>query len=47
VQNGNYPGCFNDEAWFGLNAESAASPLNVLNPRPTLTTLQQTWAAEN
>ena len=47
VKNGNYAGCFNDEAWFGLNSLSPGSPLNGLTPRPTLSILQQTWATEN
>ncbi|HEY6484849.1 MAG TPA: hypothetical protein VIX83_00505 [Candidatus Cybelea sp.] len=44
--NGHYPGCSNDEAWFGLNSVSRGSGvLDVLTPRPTLKQITQSWAA--
>jgi hypothetical protein len=43
--NGAFPGCYNDEGWYGLNAISAGTP-NVLTARPTLAALKNTWAQE-
>jgi hypothetical protein len=45
--NGNYPGCYNDESWFGLNSLSAGngSP-STLNARPTLAALQTVWQGQ-
>jgi hypothetical protein len=45
VFNGAFPGCSNDEGWYGLNAISPG-PLNGLTPRPTLSWLRDTWAKE-
>ena len=36
--NGGFPGCSDDQAWFGLNSVSPGSGgVDVLTPRPTLT----------
>jgi hypothetical protein len=43
--NGHFPGCSNDEAWFGLNSVSKGSGgLDILTPRPTLDQIKQDWA---
>lgn len=45
--NGAYPGCNNDEGWYGLNSVSKGSgALNVLTPRPTLGTLKEAWSRQ-
>jgi len=42
--NGGFPGCSDDQAWFGLNSVSAGSgALNVLTRRPTFAQLKQSW----
>jgi hypothetical protein len=43
VENGNYPGCYNDEAWFGLNSNERGFP-NPRKPRPTLNAIKAVWA---
>lgn len=44
-QNAVFPGCYQDEAWFGLNAMSKGNP-NVQTPRPTLNALKAVWATQ-
>ncbi len=48
VFNGNYPGCGEDSAWYGLNAisKSGGPGVDKLTPRPTLTALQNAWAQQ-
>lgn len=46
--NGHYPGCSEDQGWYGVNALiKGANDLDTLQPRPTLKTLTDTWANEN
>lgn len=45
--NGHYPGCSEDQGWYGLNELSKGSgDLDTLTPRPTLATLKTAWANE-
>lgn len=49
VTNGAYPGCFNDESWFGLNSVQLGTPQgapDVLTARSSLQTLKNAWANE-
>ncbi|HET9392439.1 MAG TPA: hypothetical protein VFO29_02780 [Candidatus Rubrimentiphilum sp.] len=49
VTNGAFPGCFNDESWYGLNAVSLGTPQgapDVLTARSSLQTLKNAWANE-
>ncbi len=41
--NGAFPGCSEDQAWYGLNAVQRGGGLDVLTPRPTLDQLKQSW----
>lgn len=43
--NGAFPGCSNDESWYGLNATVPGSP-DVLTPRASLTAISQVWKSE-
>ncbi len=43
--NGAYPGCNEDSGWYGLNQVAPGTP-NQLNPRATLTALQNVWATQ-
>jgi hypothetical protein len=43
--NGAFPGCSNDESWYGLNSTVPGSP-DVLTPRPSLTAISQVWKSE-
>jgi len=46
--NGHYPGCSEDQGWYGLNAlTKGPNDVDTLNPRPTLQRLVDTWANEN
>jgi hypothetical protein len=45
VKNGNFPGGFNDEAWYGLNSLDRGEP-NVLEQRPVFGAMKRTWASE-
>ena len=44
VFNGAFPGCSNDEGWYGLNAVSKTDGVDALTPRPPLDWLRDTWA---
>src|SRR5262249_30100905 len=45
--NGHYPGCSEDQGWYGLNAVAkGAGTVDSLQQRPTLDALKATWAAE-
>lgn len=46
--NGAYPGCNEDQGWYGLNsvAPGAGGGLDVLTPRATLSALQAEWGRE-
>ncbi len=44
--NGAYPGCNEDQGWYGLNSVSRGATIDVLTPRPTLAALQAEWARE-
>jgi hypothetical protein len=45
--NGHYPGCTEDQGWYGLNQVSkGGGSVDALTPRPTLKALQDTWGAE-
>lgn len=50
VANGSYPGCYNMEGWFGLNADEQdrGDPYlpNKHRPRPSLDALKAAWASE-
>jgi hypothetical protein len=55
VNNGNFPGCYDDQAWFGLYQEKRASggdkPFPARNPdvrtaRPTLAALEAVYELE-
>ena len=41
-----FPGCINDEAWYGLNAIAAGTP-NVFTQRPTAPALQSVWIKQS
>jgi hypothetical protein len=41
--NGHYPGCNEDQGWYGVNTVSPGGSLDVLTPRPTLPALQSVW----
>ncbi|HVN69467.1 MAG TPA: hypothetical protein VMU38_07465 [Candidatus Binatia bacterium] len=44
--NGGFPGCSEDQAWYGVNAVSKGNGTNdVLTPRPTLGQLTQSWSS--
>ena len=45
ANNVNFPGGFDDEGWFGLNAIAAGTP-NKLTQRPTFTALKTAFAAQ-
>jgi hypothetical protein len=40
---GQFPGCYNDEAWYGLNSDGPGFP-NKRIPRPTLLAIKGVWA---
>jgi hypothetical protein len=40
-----FPGGWDDEGWFGLNAVAKGTP-NVLTQRPTYTALKKVWASQ-
>ena len=44
--NGAFPGCSNDEAWYGLNAAPPGPPGSPLVPRSTLNAISQVWKSE-
>ena len=43
--NGAFPGCSNDEAWYGLNSTVPGTP-DALTPRPSLTAISAIWQSE-
>jgi hypothetical protein len=43
--NPKFPGGWNDEGWYGLNAIATGAP-NVLTQRPTYTALKKVWASQ-
>jgi len=42
--NGAFPGCNEDQGWYGINAVSKTGGVDALTPRPTLSWLRDTWA---
>ena len=54
VSNADFPGCYDDQAWFGLNADKKNGagdpfprrPADTRVPRPTLKAMTNVWAKE-
>jgi hypothetical protein len=46
--NGAFPGCYDDEGWFGLYsvARGTQGSPDILTARPTVSALQTLWAQE-
>lgn len=44
--NGAYPGCNEDQGWYGVNSVSRGTSIDILTPRPTLSALQAEWGRE-
>jgi hypothetical protein len=46
VQNAAFPGCYNDEGWYGLNSNNADFIPNRHIGRRTLNAIKAVWAAQ-
>jgi hypothetical protein len=54
IANADFPGCYDDQAWFGLNADKKNGPGDPFSkrspdtrePRPTLDAIKAVWAKE-
>jgi hypothetical protein len=54
VDNGRFPGCYDDQAWFGLYGDAKNGngkpfpqrPPDKRNPRPALNVIKTIWAKE-
>jgi hypothetical protein len=45
--NGHYPGCNEDQGWYGLNSVSKGTgDLDILAPRPSLDAMKEVWQKE-